>query len=404
MGAIVNGAAAHGGIVKPYGSTFLIFSDYMRGAVRLSALMGLPVVWVWTHDSVGPRRGRPDAPADRALRGAARDPAPVGDPPGRRERDRAGLAGRARARGRPGRAAALAPERRRRSTATRSPPRRACCAAATCCGTPPGGEPELILISTGAEVAPTLTAAKALAEEGTALACRLDALHGAVRSAGRGLPRAGAARGGHGAAGGRAGREDELVEVGRQHAATCSASTASAPRRRARPCSRSSASPSRTSPRARGRCCNETTQGDAMPSDASQPLQRLSALGQSVWIDFLSRESIRGGHLQELIDDDSVVGATSNPTIFEKAMAAGRRLRRAARRARPAGRSVEESFWALAEQDIRRRLRPVPPRSGTPAPGATATSRSRSTRASPTTRSRPSARRCACTRRSTGPT
>jgi transketolase len=53
MGAIVNGAAAHGGIVKPYGSTFLVFSDYMRGAVRLSALMGLPVLWIWTHDSVG---------------------------------------------------------------------------------------------------------------------------------------------------------------------------------------------------------------------------------------------------------------------------------------------------------------------------------------------------------------
>jgi transketolase len=53
MGAIVNGAAAHGGLVKPYGSTFLMFSDYMRGSVRLSALMGLPVVWVWTHDSVG---------------------------------------------------------------------------------------------------------------------------------------------------------------------------------------------------------------------------------------------------------------------------------------------------------------------------------------------------------------
>jgi transketolase len=52
MGAIINGAAAHGGIVKPYGSTFLIFSDYMRPSVRLSALMGLPVVWVWTHDSV----------------------------------------------------------------------------------------------------------------------------------------------------------------------------------------------------------------------------------------------------------------------------------------------------------------------------------------------------------------
>jgi len=53
MGAIVNGVALHGGTVKPYGSTFLVFSDYMRPAVRLSALMGLPVVWVWTHDSVG---------------------------------------------------------------------------------------------------------------------------------------------------------------------------------------------------------------------------------------------------------------------------------------------------------------------------------------------------------------
>ncbi len=53
MGAIVNGLAAHGGILKPYGSTFLIFSDYMRASVRLSALMELPVMWVWTHDSVG---------------------------------------------------------------------------------------------------------------------------------------------------------------------------------------------------------------------------------------------------------------------------------------------------------------------------------------------------------------
>ena len=53
MGSIVNGLAVHGGMVKPYGSTFLIFSDYMRPAVRLSALGMLNVVWVWTHDSVG---------------------------------------------------------------------------------------------------------------------------------------------------------------------------------------------------------------------------------------------------------------------------------------------------------------------------------------------------------------
>ncbi len=53
MGSCVNGIAVHGGMVRPYGSTFLIFSDYMRPAVRLSALMGIPVAWVYTHDSVG---------------------------------------------------------------------------------------------------------------------------------------------------------------------------------------------------------------------------------------------------------------------------------------------------------------------------------------------------------------
>jgi transketolase len=53
MGGAVNGMAGHGGIVRPYGSTFLQFSDYMRGSVRLSALMGLEDAWVYTHDSVG---------------------------------------------------------------------------------------------------------------------------------------------------------------------------------------------------------------------------------------------------------------------------------------------------------------------------------------------------------------
>jgi transketolase len=52
MGGVVNGMAAHGGIVRPYGSTFLQFADYMRGAIRLGALQGLPTAWVFTHDSV----------------------------------------------------------------------------------------------------------------------------------------------------------------------------------------------------------------------------------------------------------------------------------------------------------------------------------------------------------------
>jgi transketolase len=52
MGGSVNGLAAHGGILRPYGSTFLQFADYMRGSIRLSALTGLKVAWVYTHDSV----------------------------------------------------------------------------------------------------------------------------------------------------------------------------------------------------------------------------------------------------------------------------------------------------------------------------------------------------------------
>jgi len=52
MGAISNGLAVHGGL-RPFCATFLVFSDYMRPSVRLASLMGLPVVYVWTHDSIG---------------------------------------------------------------------------------------------------------------------------------------------------------------------------------------------------------------------------------------------------------------------------------------------------------------------------------------------------------------
>jgi transaldolase len=80
------------------------------------------------------------------------------------------------------------------------------------------------------------------------------------------------------------------------------------------------------------------------------PLQALSALGQSVWIDSLSREWIRGGRLHKLIDEDAVVGATSNPTILQKAMTSGDAYDEELRGL--AGRDAEEVFWRLAEQDI----------------------------------------------------
>jgi len=89
-----------------------------------------------------------------------------------------------------------------------------------------------------------------------------------------------------------------------------------------------------------------------MAADATKPLQRLSALGQSVWVDFLSRDSIRGGHLQELIDDYAVVGATSNPTILQKAMTAGSAYDEQLGELAQAGADTTQTFWALAQRDI----------------------------------------------------
>jgi transaldolase len=90
-----------------------------------------------------------------------------------------------------------------------------------------------------------------------------------------------------------------------------------------------------------------------MPPHDLSPLNRLSALGQSVWVDFLSRNSIRGGHLQQLLDEDAVVGATSNPSIFQKAMSEGEAYDEQLRELVAQGLRAREAFWRLAERDIK---------------------------------------------------
>jgi transketolase len=67
MTAIMNGIALHGGFI-PYGGTFLVFSDYARNAVRMAALIGVPVVLVYTHDSIGLGE---DGPTHQAVEQAA---------------------------------------------------------------------------------------------------------------------------------------------------------------------------------------------------------------------------------------------------------------------------------------------------------------------------------------------
>ncbi len=99
MAAIANGMAYHGG-VRPFVATFFCFSDYMRPAVRLAALNELPVIFVWTHDSIGLGEDGPTHQPVEHLMSLRAMPAPDGDPPGRRQRDGRGLAGGDRAPGR----------------------------------------------------------------------------------------------------------------------------------------------------------------------------------------------------------------------------------------------------------------------------------------------------------------
>ena len=86
MAAAMNGMALHGGVV-PYGGTFLVFTDYCRPAIRLSALMGERVIYVMTHDFDRARRGWPNPPARRASGRAARHPEPQRVPARRCRRD-----------------------------------------------------------------------------------------------------------------------------------------------------------------------------------------------------------------------------------------------------------------------------------------------------------------------------
>lgn len=89
-----------------------------------------------------------------------------------------------------------------------------------------------------------------------------------------------------------------------------------------------------------------------MPSANISPMRALSALGQAAWIDNLSRKTNRDGGLQRLIDEDSIVGATSNPTIFQKAMAGGDAYEEQLREL-DSELEIKDVYWTLAEQDIR---------------------------------------------------
>ena len=214
MGSIVNGLALHGGMVKPYGSTFLIFSDYMRPAVRLSALSRLSSLWVWTHDSVGLGEDGPThqpvehyaalraipqlwfvRPADAKETAGAwkvaleREDGPVALALSRQKLPT--LGGDAARRRRSRRVRPLGVRRRERLA---------------------GRDPHLLRLGG----APRARSGAPAGRAGRARSRRLDAVLGAVRGAAGGLSRRGAAARREGAGLGRGGRRARLEPLGRQ--------------------------------------------------------------------------------------------------------------------------------------------------------------------------------------------
>ncbi|HXV58668.1 MAG TPA: transaldolase [Gaiellaceae bacterium] len=85
---------------------------------------------------------------------------------------------------------------------------------------------------------------------------------------------------------------------------------------------------------------------------AQSRLHQLSGLGQSVWIDYLSRDLLRTGKLERMLEEDAVAGVTSNPTIFQKAISAGDAYDEQLRRELQEERDPKELFLRLAAQDV----------------------------------------------------
>ena len=172
MGAIVNGIVLHGN-TRAFGGTFLIFSDYMRPAVRLAALMKAPSIFVWTHDSVALGEDGPTHQPIEQLATLRAIPGLDGRAPRRRERGRLRLADDPQAPRRPRRHRAHPPEhprvrarRRRRHPATPSPRPTNVAKGAYVLAEAPNGTPDVILIATGSEVQLAVEAREELEAEG----------------------------------------------------------------------------------------------------------------------------------------------------------------------------------------------------------------------------------------------
>ncbi len=169
MGAIINGLAAHGGFI-PYGATFLIFSDYMRPPIRLAALMGLHVVFVFTHDSIALGEDGPTHQPVEQLASLRAIPNLTVIRPADANETAVAWRVALETRDRP---VALVLSRQKLPTLDRShhAPAEGLRRGAYVLADAPDARPELILIASGSEVGLIVAAAKRLQGQGVAVRC-----------------------------------------------------------------------------------------------------------------------------------------------------------------------------------------------------------------------------------------
>ena len=132
-------------------------------------------------------------------------------------------------------------------------------------------------------------------------------------------------------------------------------------------------------------------------STASTAPKDLHDAGQSLWLDYITREIVNDGTLKRYIDELSLTGLTSNPTIFDKALRGGDDYDEQIAGLLADGKAGEELFFELAITDLQRRGRPLPGESMTAPTASTASSRWRSRRCSPTRPPRRPSRPATCT-------
>ena len=309
MGAIVNGLGLHG--FRAFGATFFTFSDYMRGAVRLSALMKLPVIWVWTHDSIGLGE---DGPTHQPIEQLA----------GLRAMPRLNMIRPADAN-----ETALAWQFALRSTEAPTAfalsrqnlpildpdvvPRDAIERGAYVLRDADGGEPELILIGTGSEVSLCVQAADLL--EGVrvrvvSMPCMDTFSVTDQEYRDRVLPPACRARIAVEAASpmgwdrwiGTEGRFVGMETFGESGPAKDVYEHFGITAERVSEIGR------------------ELMFTMSTAAQVNERLARLTSAGVSVWLDQIRRSLVEGGELARMVEEESLRGVTSNPSIFEKAI------------------------------------------------------------------------------------